>query len=228
MALFEAPNLGPSLRTANRAKKFAKQAREEGIEAVQEGIDRGSAPLTEATTLFDPLLGQKQGVYDAYLDSLGINGQEGYDRTLGMFQRGPGYQFALDQANQNVLRNSAALGGVASGNTLMGLSDRAQQLQNLEFGNWQDRLKGEDPTSLYGQKGNALTNLGKFFGDTYTNKGQIGVQGAGLVNSAFNSLAGLQSQNASNQAAASNALPGMLIQGLLNGVGGYFSGGYGA
>jgi hypothetical protein len=220
--MFESPNMGPTLRTQQRAINQAEDARKKAKKDVQKGIDKGSVPLTEATQIFDPLIGQKQGAYDMYQNSLGLNGQEGYDATVGAFQQGPGYQFALDQANQNVMRNNAALGGLASGNTLMGLADRAQQLQNLEFGNWQDRLKGEDPTQLYGMKGNALTNLGKFFGDMYTNKGQVGIQGAELANNAYQSLAGGQMTNANNQAAANNALPGMLLQGGLNALGGYF------
>jgi hypothetical protein len=62
----------------------------------------------------------------------------------------------------------------------------------------------------------------------YTNKAQVGIQGGQLANSAYQSLANGQMTNANNQAAADNALPAMLIQGGLNGLGGYFQGGYGA
>lgn len=228
MALFDSPNMGPAIRTQRKALKEAKEARKTAMADVQTGIDTGSPYLQEATTVLDPITGQKQGVYDLYIDSLGANGPEGRARALEAFQTGPGYQFNLEQMQQGADRFHAGRGSWNSGNALDDLTRLQFGLANNEFGGWQNRLKGEDPTSLYGAKGDALTNLGNFFQTGYSNKANAGLQGAQLQQGAFNSLAAGLGQNASNQAAASNALPGILLQGGINAFGGYFSGGHGA
>jgi hypothetical protein len=226
--MFSEPNMGPTLRTQQRAINQAEDARKKAKKDVQKGIDQGSVPLTEATQVFDPLIEQKTGAFDTYYDSLGLNGPEGRARALQAFQEGPGYQYNLEQMQQGADRFWAGRGGWNSGNALDDLTRLQFGLANNEFGGWQNRLQGEDPTNLFQSKGTALTNLGKFFGDMYTNKAQVGIQGGQLANSAYQSLANGQMTNANNQAAADNALPAMLIQGGLNGLGGYFQGGYGA
>lgn len=226
MALFEAPKYGPMLNTQNGALKFAKKARREGIASVQTGINQGSAPLTEATTLFDPLIADKTKGYDMYQNSLGLNGEGGWDAAQAAYH--PLFQAELDAANTNLSRQMANAGGWNSGEHAAGLHQLGQRMYRSGFEGWQDRLAGFDPSGAYGQKGSALTNLGKFLGDMYTNKANAGLQGAQVANSAFQSLASGQGANAQAKAAANNALPGLLTQGLINGVGGYFSGGFGA
>lgn len=209
-------------RTAKKGEEMAQKATKQARTDVQTGITQGSAPLTQVSTLFDPLLGQKQSIYDLYADSLGVNGPEGNQRALGAYQHSPGYQFALDQALEGAQRNSAAAGNLNSGNTLMALSDRAQQLQNLDYGNWQDRLAGQDPTGLYGQKAQGLTNLGNFYGNQYGNLANVGLAGAGLqMRGNENVAAGLQNQA---QIAGTNAAQGW--SGLL-GIGNLLTGGLG-
>jgi hypothetical protein len=208
-------------RNARKGEEIASDAAGGAKKAIKTGIAQGSAPLTQATTLFDPLLGQKQGIFDLYADSLGVNGPEGNTRALGAYQQSPGYGFALDQALQGAQRNSAAAGNLNSGNTLMALSDRAQQLQNLDYGNWQDRLAGQDPTSVYGQKAQGLTNLGNFFGNQYGNLANANLGGGALQLNANNAITGALGNQA--QIAGTNAAQGWSAAlGGLSGLGSFF------
>lgn len=71
-----------------------------------------------------------------------MNGAAGNARATDAFHAGPGYQFAVDQSLDGVARHAASLGGAAGGNTYAALSDRAGQMANQEYGNWQSRLAG--------------------------------------------------------------------------------------
>ena len=159
-----------------------KKGKKEGIGYLSAADAQATPYLTDAQANYKNLQGQQQAGYDMYQNSLGLNGQAGYDAAQGAFHQGPGYQFALDQANQNVLRNQASLGALNGGNTLMALSDRAQQLQNLEFGNWQDRLKGFDPMRGAEGYGSLAQNLAQL-------KYNIGVGKSGVATDMQSKLA---------------------------------------
>jgi hypothetical protein len=189
-------------RLLRKGQKQLEESREEGRQDITQGADAARPAFQGAVDLFAGLGDEYRPGFDMYKNSLGLNGQGGYDAALGAFQQGPGYQFALDQANQNVLRNSAALGGVASGNTMMGLSDRAQQLQNMEFGNWQDRLAGFDLMRPYQQQATAMTNLGNMEYGKGRDMANLGVQYAPMQYQAFNDQAGLLGQQMSYRAGA--------------------------
>ena len=166
MSIFDAFSPSKGQQYAGNArqeeKQILKKGKKEGIGYYTQADAQATPYLTDAQANYKNLQGQQQAGYDMYQNSLGLNGQAGYDAAQGAFHQGPGYQFALDQANQNVLRNQASLGALNGGNTLMALSDRAQQLQNLEFGNWQNRLAGFNPmqgAEGYGNLAQSLANL---------------------------------------------------------------------
>jgi hypothetical protein len=200
-----------------------EEGKDDSIDALKSGYASGLKPLGKSIGLWNDYATDLGGGFDMYQNSLGLNGQQGYDSALGAFQQGPGYQFALDQANQNILRNNAATGGVANGGTLAALQDRAQQMQNMEFGNWQDRLKGFDPqraiqgqTSAYGDKASALINQGKDIAGVHTGF-------AGPINQQYGNQASLIGQQQSANMAAEQ-------QGWANalGIGSMLTGGLGA
>lgn len=199
----------------NEALEGGKAA---SLKALRKGLKKTRPYLKDAVDLYSGITDQQQAGYDMYQNALGLRGDEGRESALGAFQQGPGYQFALDQANQNVLRNNAALGGLGSGNTLMALSDRAQQMQNQEWDSWLNRLQGFDP--MRGAEGQArsLTNLGNMF----TNYGRdvAGVHG---------NFAPLQAQagydyaaNVNNAQQAAGANTWGAILGGLSGLGSIF------
>lgn len=221
MGIFDAPNYGPSMNTLNNSGKKIGKATRYGLADIRAGVDQAQPYLEENAQNFRDIQGQQQGGFDMYQNSLGLNGQAGYDAALGAFQQGPGYQFALDEANQNVLRNRSALGGVASGQTMMDLSDRAQQLQNLEFGNWQNRLAGFDPMRGAAGLATGLFGLGSLFENEGQNLAGTRMQGAGLQANNANALAQMQQQQAlANQQA--DMMPIQLGLGVLGGVSGFY------
>lgn len=198
-------------RLLKRGLNTLKEGQSSAVGAISAGVDQAQPYLEQGSGLYDNLLADRQGATDMYYNSLGLNGQEGYDAALGAFQQGPGYQFALDQANQNVLRNNAAMGGVASGNTATALSDRAQQLQNMEFGNWQNRLQGLDVMPAISGKYNSLANLGSLFQGEGKDIAGVYGQFAPAIANQYGNMAGLigqqQLMNANaQQQGISNAL----------------------
>ena len=88
-----------------------------------------------------------------YLNSLGVNGAQGNTAATNAFQAGPGYQYQVDQALDQTNRAAAATGGLSGGNTLAALSDRAGNLANQEYGNWQTKLGGLVSPELAAQSG---------------------------------------------------------------------------
>jgi hypothetical protein len=217
-----------ALAQQNAATQTAN--RTEARKDVKTGITKGAVPLTEATQVFDPLIGQKQGIYDLYTDSLGVNGAEGYGRAQTGFGNSlTGGDFALDFANENYKRNAASLGQLNSGGTAAGLYELGRGFQNQRVDNWMNRLQGEDPSNMYGNKATALSNLGNFYGNQYNNLANAGIAGAGLQQGAagmtmgqFNNNAGLLGQQESMRLAAQQ-------QGVANalGIGGMITGTFG-
>jgi hypothetical protein len=227
MGLFDvdAPNMGPSIRTARKAQNYAQGQSKKGRLDIQKGVKQATPYLQESEQAWEDYGGQLQGGFDMYQNSLGLNGPEGNAAALGAFQNGPGFNYALDQANQNVLRNRAALGGVASGQSMIDLSERARQLQNLEYGNWQDRLAGFDPLRGLAGRSQALTQLSSLFENEGKNLAGNRLAGAGLNNQAAGLLSGVQGQQAMGNAQASNQTNANwmgLINAGLGAAGGFF------
>lgn len=206
-------------RLAKKAQNTLEEGQEGAIGAINTGTQQAVPSYERAAGLFDPIIADRSRATDMYYNSLGLNGAEGYDEALNAYQQSPGYQFALQQANQNVTRNAANLGSLRSGNTMMALSDRAQQLQNLDFNNWQNQLKGLDvlEPSVYGA--GALQKLGGLF----TNQGQdianVYAQFAQPMANQYNNRASLIGQQAMIDAQQQQ-------QGIANaiGLGGLFTG----
>jgi hypothetical protein len=198
-------------RFVQRGREALNDGKKKAVRAIDEGYNEAQSQYGEASEVYDPIMEDRGRATDMYYNSLGLNGQEGYDAALGAFQNGPGFQTALDMANQNVLRNNAAMGGVASGNTGIALSDRARGLQNLEFGNWQNRLQGLDVYPVANSKASALQGLGNMFareGDAtsgvYT---QMAPHIAGQYNNQASLIGQQQMMNANaQQQGISNAL----------------------
>ena len=97
-----------------------------------------------------------------YANALGLGGAAGHDAATGAFQAGPGYDYAVKQGLQGIMRNASSLGNIASGNTAMALQDRGNQLANQEYGGWLDRLSGYDPLAMgvAGAQAGVSTGLG--------------------------------------------------------------------
>lgn len=116
-----------------------------GTTALQGGQTSAIGALDQAAGAYQPLsaLAAKYGGGTGlYMDSLGVNGPQGNTRATDAFRAGPGYDYRVSQALDGVNRAASVNGGVAGGNTLAALSDRAGNMASQEYGGWQDRLAG--------------------------------------------------------------------------------------
>jgi len=98
---------------------------------------------------YDPYAARYNAGSEMYSNALGLGGDAGRTAAEGAFKEGPGYDYAVKQGMQGVMRNASSLGNIASGNTAMALQDRGNQLANQEYGGWLDRLSGYDPLAMH-------------------------------------------------------------------------------
>jgi len=149
------------------------------------GIDKALPYYQGAIDRYQPWATQGLAGYNLYGDSLGVNGADGNARAVGAFQASPGYEWQVDQATDAVARKQSALGMLGSGNTQTAIQDRANQLANQEYGNWQRNLQtlGNMGLQATGQQ----ANLERGMGDLYAGLGQ---QQAGLRMGAANTIVG--------------------------------------
>ena len=142
MGIFDIFTGAPAKEAAAKNSALLEQNKREGTNVLNTGQTNSLASLDKAGSYYAPL-SQKYGAgTNLYLDSLGINGADGNARATGAFQEGPGYQYRVNQALDQTNRAAAATGGLMGGNTLAALSDRAGNLANQEYGNWQSQLGG--------------------------------------------------------------------------------------
>lgn len=155
-----------------------------------------------------PYLNAGSDALSALEHGLGIgtdDGSKGYGSLMKQFtakdyHQSPGYQFQLNQGNQQLLNTASATGGVNSGNTLKALTQYGQGLANQDYqqayNNFTQRQQQEfgmlDTVAGSGQ--NAAANLGALGNQAAATAGQD-IIGAGNANAAglvggLNSISG--------------------------------------
>lgn len=184
------------------------------LSALGRGFDQARTDLgtqyTGAIDRLNPWVTAGQGALNTYQGSLGLGGQAGHDAAVSAFREAPGYRYSVDQATDAVARKASALGALGSGNTMQAVSDRAQNMADQGYQNWQSQLSGlsdrgqqaaTTQAGLQGQYGSTLAGLG-----TQQGNAEAGLYGtyAGLgMNNLWNgTTAGINAvQNAQTQAA---------------------------
>lgn len=159
-------------------------------------MDAARGLYGQASNRFSDLMAPGSA-YGLYTDALGLNGVQGNQRAVDAFQIGPGYQFAVDQANQGLQRSAAANGMLKSGNTLAALAGLNQNLANQEYGNWLGRLgqAGNYAQSVAGAQGGLDTGLAGLGLQTEFNRGGLNANAAGQI-AGYGSGALMAGQNA--------------------------------
>jgi hypothetical protein len=153
---------GESAKKAAAENKALLQANQaEGTATLRGGETNSLASLDKAGGFYAPLSAKYGMGTNTYLDSLGINGAEGNARATDAFKAGPGYDWRVSQALDQTNRAAAATGGLAGGNTLAALSDRAGNMASQEYGGWQDRLAGLISPEFQAVGGQAGMEAGK-------------------------------------------------------------------
>lgn len=126
---------GASLFGASKQSKAVSKAAKESAAVQREALAALRTDLAPYREAGVPALGGMQ-------DAAGLGGPEGYQRALAAFQESPGYQFQFDEGMRAVNAGAAAQGMSNSGATLKALQARGQQLANLDFGQYYNRLAG--------------------------------------------------------------------------------------
>lgn len=106
-----------------------------------QGLGLATGSYTAALQPFQTNYNVAQGGQNAYADATGANGAAGNARALTNFQAAPDYQFTLDQGSQNVLRNQAATGQLASGATDVALQNLGQNTANKYYQQYVQNLQ---------------------------------------------------------------------------------------
>lgn len=142
MGLFDVFTGGSAKKAAEENSRLLQANKAEGTATLRGGETNSLAALDKAGGYYAPLSAKYGAGTNLYLDSLGVNGADGNTRATDAFKAGPGYDWRVSQALDQTNRAAAATGGLAGGNTLAALSDRAGNLASQEYGGWQDRLAG--------------------------------------------------------------------------------------
>ncbi len=216
MGLFDVFTGAPAKEAAAKNSAALSANKVEGTGILNNAQTYSLGALSNAGDLYKPLSTKYGAGTNLYLDSLGVNGPEGNTRATGAFQAGPGYQYAVEQALDQTRRAAARDGSLAGGNTLAALSDRAGNMANQEFGNWQTRLGGLINPELAATTGQASAEAGKV--PVYQGTANS------LVNLGTNTVNGINNQN-TQAANAEMAGSGNLWNFGLNALKGLASGG---
>lgn len=201
-----------SNKNAIDAANIQQQGIAQGYGDLSKLYDQSRGALTtNYTAALQPFL-QNYGTATAgtksLTDALGITGDP--TQVQARFAATPGYQFALNQGNENVLRNAAATGSLNSGKTNIDLTNYATGLANQTYGDYVNRLMpflGASNTAASGI-GNIYTGLGSGLAGLY------GTQGNAAYGADTSSANAQANAELANNAAAAN------MWGLIGNLGG--------
>lgn len=164
-----------NIGAANTGIQNAQQA---SLADVNAGVNQAGNYLTGVGDLYKGLAPGDMSARAMLLNSLGLNGPGGNAAAVGAFQNSPGFQAALDAAQNAEMRYGANLGSLDSGATRLALQKRAMDAQNLDYGNWQNRLTNQanniyqdyaGQASSLGDLANLFANKGRTLADIRTN-----------------------------------------------------------
>jgi hypothetical protein len=173
---------------------------QQGNEVLGWGGESARKRLQQAQNLYQPMTKYGQTGVDAYQAAMGLGpqGEAGFD----LFRQTPGYEFARQQGEESVMRNAAARGMLAGGNTSADLMKYGTGLADQTYGNYLARLN--PLMEMYGQgiqgQSNALTGIA----NNYMRESEGRAKGLGAIGEA----------NAGGIMGAANAQAGTLNAGL--------------
>lgn len=158
----------------NPALAALGEGRTQGLNALGQGYGQARDDLGEqfggAVSRLDAWTNAGQDALGVYQGSLGLGGDAARDSAVASFRQAPGYQYQVDQASDAIARKASALGALGSGNTMTAISDRAQNLADQGYRDWQGQVQGvadrgqqaaTTQAGMQGQYGTALANLGQ-------------------------------------------------------------------
>ena len=142
--------------SSQSAAKAQKRAADAALALQKQQFEQTRADLSPYRQAGAGALGQ-------YGNLLGLNGEDARNAAFANYRTDPSYAWQRQQAIDATQGSAAARGSLFSGSTLRGISDRTQNIANLDYGNYMSRLSG------LGQQGqNAAAQTGAF-GQNYAN-----------------------------------------------------------
>src|SRR6516162_1025458 len=153
----------------------------QAMPALQQAYQTGQTNLGQAVGAYNPLVNlgaQYSQAAPTLMGALGIGTPQQVSAAGSAFSNEPGYQFALQQAQQAAERGAAAGGMTASGNLIDAEQRNAINLQNQQYQNWVNNLKGVGQMGIgatqAGAAGQAtgytnLANLAQAYGENQAN-----------------------------------------------------------
>lgn len=135
------------------------------------------------------------------------------DFNAGDFQKDPGYEFRMAEANKALERSAAARGGLQSGGTLKALARYNQDYASNEFNNAYNRFNAD--------RDRRFNRLSSIAGLGQTANSQLGNANAGMAAAGqnFANQAGSNMMGAANANAAATMAQGQMWGNTLSGIG---------
>lgn len=214
MGIFDIFTGDPAKEAAAKNAALLQANKTEGTNTLQTGQTNALGSLGAAGDIYAGLGNKYGGGTDMYLNSLGLNGPAGNAAATNAFQAGPGYRYAVDQSLDGISRSAAARGGDVGGNTLAALGDRAGNMADQQYGQWQSNLAGLINPEIAGVSGAAGAKAAE--APVYTGTAS---NIAGLGTSTANGIANQNTQSANAEMAGSGNLWGLGLNLAKLGVG---------
>lgn len=180
------------------------QGRTDSLAALGQGMEAARPQYQGAIDRYNPYVEAGTGALTAYQGSLGLGGDAAYDSAVSSFREAPGYRYSVDQATDAVARKASALGALGSGNTMQAISDRAQNMADQGYKDWQGQVKGLSDTGLaaIGAQSGIQTQLGNL-------EAQYGRDQSGVYSGAAGQEAGIYTGVAGQEAGALQGYAGL-------------------
>lgn len=161
--------------TGKTAAKNASQAQQQ---ASQQGMEEQRRQFDALQALMKPYVDSGKGALTGQNDLLGLNGFDKQQGAIGNIENSPFFKSQYQQAENALLQNASATGGLRGGNTQEALADNRA---NLLFGNVQQQLQNLSGVASNGQSAAAgLGGQGLQFGQNIAQGyGDIGQAQAG-------------------------------------------------
>ena len=161
-----------------------------GLGGAEDALQRG---LTASGGLVEPFAQGGRSAFELQTALTGAGGPEAQSAAFANFKSSPGQQFLRDRAEQSLLRNQSAIGGIGGGNVRRALQEQAVGLASQDFGNQFNRLGtlsnlGSQAAGL--QSGQAFTT-GR---DLASGRTRAGENIASAIGDTTSALANLQSR----------------------------------
>lgn len=173
-------------KSQNKAAKSAQQS-QEGMS--REAIAEQKRQFDQLQTLLQPYVqGGKNGLY-AQQGLMGLYGNDVQQEAISGIENSPFFKSQYQQAENALLQNASATGGLRGGNTQEALADNRS---NMLFGNVQSQIQNLGSLATNGQ--NAAAGVGTA-GQNYAN--QVGQQlnGIGASQAGYALAKGQANQN---------------------------------